>query len=113
MFDCNRYNTYSLDEKGKITDFGRNKNIFPGSILPVNTISCGYDHCLALISDGTIIEWGTNAPYLKLPSDLRFVAIKAGYLKSYAIAYDGDICKWGLNEPFVKIAKDIPNYILK
>jgi hypothetical protein len=68
----------------------------------VVAISGGYDHCLALRNDGTVIAWGgenyyqqTNVP----PGLAGVVAIAAGSVQSVAVRADGRVVVWGWYAP--------------
>src|SRR5262249_27277766 len=75
----------------------------------VTDISVGYDHSLALMSDGTVLAWGNNdnrqlAAAEEVPSSstplkvegLRDVtAVAAGAKYSIALKKDGTVWQWG------------------
>jgi alpha-tubulin suppressor-like RCC1 family protein len=63
----------------------------------VVAIAAGFEHCLALRRDGTVVVWGnnesgqTNVP----PSLTNVVAIAAGMDSSLALKADGTLVAWG------------------
>ena len=81
----------------------------------VIAIAAGYDHSLALTSDGTVYAWGANgsgqlgnggnteSPYPvqvsmpTLPSGVTVIAIAAGYEDALALTSDGAVYAWGYN----------------
>ncbi|MCN9240191.1 Ig-like domain repeat protein [Streptomyces sp. RY43-2] len=84
--------------------------------LPAGTrataISVGFDHSLALTSDGRVLAWGlndrgqvgdgtttnTNTPVeVHLPAGVQVTAIAGGGYHSLALTSDGRIFGWGLN----------------
>jgi alpha-tubulin suppressor-like RCC1 family protein len=72
----------------------------PGINLPQNltnvvTIAAGGESCLALRTDGTVVNWGafTNVP----PNLANVVAISEGHDFSLALSNDGHMVAWGYN----------------
>jgi len=65
----------------------------------VIAIAAGYEHNLALKSDGTVVAWGYNANgQTTIPSGLSdVIAIAAGYGHSLALKSDGTVVAWGSN----------------
>ncbi len=79
----------------------------------VIAMSAGYDHCLALCSDGTVAAWGNNQYGLlgngtytssNVPVAVNtagvlagksVVAVSAGYSHSLALCDDGTVAAWG------------------
>lgn len=114
-----------LDEKGNVWTVGRNdfgqigdstwvKNIdVPYNVkgLPgIKTVSRGYDHSLAIDSQGNIWAWGRNnygQLGITLPLDYnypqrlkhegKFVAIEGGHWHTVALKEDGSVVSWGHN----------------
>ena len=84
-------------------------------------VSAGYDHSLALGSDGNAYAWGYNyngqlgdgttssrytpvrvktpdrKTYPDLPADFTYLQVSAGYLHSLAVGSDGNAYAWGYN----------------
>ncbi|MFC1742760.1 hypothetical protein ACFL35_02115 [Candidatus Riflebacteria bacterium] len=75
-------------------------------------IAAGYDHCIALKSDGAVFTWGYNdsaqcglgeeadeAIYwpTQVPGLTGIVAIAAGYNTCYVLKSDGTVWGWGYN----------------
>ena len=71
----------------------------PAGLSNVTAIAAGWDHSLALRSDGTMAGWGTNsAGQISLPAGLSNVlGIAAGGYHSLAIKGDGAVMAWGWN----------------
>jgi hypothetical protein len=69
----------------------------PADATNVIAVSVGYDHCLALKADGTVIGWGQNSGgQLNIPGGLAdVVAVAAGYSHSLALRGDGRLFAWG------------------
>jgi len=69
--------------------------VVTGAPVTTNTIAiaAGWDHALALTSDGTVISWGTqsNTP----PGLTNVTAISAGKGHSMALCGDGTVVAWG------------------
>jgi hypothetical protein len=64
---------------------------------PVQAITARGNHCLALMTNGTVVAWGDNAfGESTVPTNLvNAVAISAGYLHSVALCADGSVTAWG------------------
>src|SRR5262249_10943985 len=61
--------------------------------------AAGWDHSLALLTNGPVLAWGWNAyGQTDVPIDLRdVVAVKAGREHSIALRTDGKLVAWGGN----------------
>lgn len=66
----------------------------------VKAIAAGNAHCLALMTDGSVRVWGSNAHgQLDLPPDLvDITTISAGGYFSLAVKDDGTVTAWGSPE---------------
>jgi hypothetical protein len=62
-------------------------------------VAGGYNHSLALHSDGSIISWGwnINGQVSDTPRGTNFLQIAAGTNHSLALRTDGSIVSWGAN----------------
>ena len=71
----------------------------PASLSGVTAIAAGYEHSLALKSDGTVVAWGNNYyGQTTVPAGLSGVtAISGGSEHSLALKSDGTVVAWGLN----------------
>ena len=74
-------------------------NLYMG-LSNVVAIAGGYQHCVALMRNGTVVAWGQNdAGQTNVPPDLtNAVAIAAGYAHTLALKADGTVAAWGANE---------------
>jgi alpha-tubulin suppressor-like RCC1 family protein len=81
-----------------------------GYLTDIVSVAVGYEHVLALRSDGTVWAWGLNdkgqlgvGDYVnrlspvQVPGLTGIVAISAGSSHSLALAYNGMVWSWGYN----------------
>jgi len=75
----------------------------------ITAINCGYDHILALKSDGTVWAWGNNTSYglangtttgnSSIPNQISnltgVIVLGAGYAQNTVLKNDGTIWGWG------------------
>jgi len=90
-----------------VTAWGWMRNISPPnawvpSDLGTNVIalSAGYEHALALRTNGTVVGWGGGNYYRQnsIPAGLtNVVAIASGYYHNLALKSDGTVVAWGDN----------------
>ena len=121
----------ALDSGGKLYAWGLNDSgvlgngTEAGSSTPVEVtmpqgvtfvaISAGYNHAMALSSDGEVYTWGSDnngqlgngdasSENVTVPTKItvdatkKVVAIAAGYSFSLALLSDGSVYSWGLND---------------
>ena len=72
----------------------------PAGLTGVTAIAAGWDHALALKSDGTVVAWdGNQYGESTVPDGLSgVVAIAAGQDHSIALKSDGTVIAWGRND---------------
>jgi len=89
---------------GQVFSWGRNTygqlNI-PANLTNAAAICSGYQHCLALKSDSSLVAWGSgtngqNAVPVWISKNV--VAIKAGYYHNLAQLGDGTLAAWGAGQ---------------
>lgn len=71
----------------------------PTGLPDIKAIAAGYQHALALRSNGTVIAWGDNSLGQTNVSAnaTSIVAIAAGEYHSLAVRSNGTVAAWGLN----------------
>lgn len=85
----------------QVFSWGRNdygQTSVPTDLTNAVAISAGFQHCLALRSDGTLRGWGQNTNgQLNFPAAIsnNVVAISAGYSHNLARLNDGTLVAWG------------------
>ena len=72
----------------------------PASLTNVLGIAAGYDHRLALKTDGTAVAWGQGYHgETSVPAGLtNVVSVAGGYCCSVALRGDGTVAAWGWND---------------
>lgn len=97
---------------GNIVCFGNNDTgqcSVPSGLTAANQVSCGYDHTVALLTDGSIIGWGATALGTGLngtqviqqqisSAGLTATKVEAGAQHALALLSNGDVVAWGRNE---------------
>jgi hypothetical protein len=95
----NVYGPDEVDLSGRVVGFGSNG--YEQLDLPKSdsyiAVDGGWDHCLALKADGSLVAWGRdNYDQVSLtPGGNDFVAIDAGYYHNVALKSDGSLVAWG------------------
>lgn len=97
----NAASVFSQNQTG-VVGWGRNDQsqiTAPASLPNAQLVAAGYNHNLALRSDGTVIAWGSDsARQTSVPSSLTNVAaLAAGQFHSLALRKEGSIVGWGGN----------------
>jgi alpha-tubulin suppressor-like RCC1 family protein len=118
------------------------EGLFSPSLLPLEeviSVACGWDHCLALNQDGSLLSWGDNA-YHQLglfagddpesaeltehprcvltptPVNFRFpepvVWLGSGLYESMAMTKDGSLYTWGANQSLVDKTNNLGQGVL-
>ena len=80
-------------------DSGEGESNPPDSITDAVAVAAGYNHAMALRSDGTVVAWGASGSgQIDVPEDLNnVIQIDAGYWYSAALKSDGTVVAWGQN----------------
>ncbi|WP_158587899.1 RCC1 domain-containing protein [Actinomadura logoneensis] len=118
--------TLGLTSDGRVLAWGRNANgqlgdgttamrttpapvRLPGGVTAIR-IAAGFDHSLAVTSDGRVLAWGRNtngqlgdgttedrtAPvFVRLPPGVTVTQVAAGSYHSLALTSDGRVLAWG------------------
>jgi len=75
----------------------------PEGLSQVVALAGGYDHSVALKSDGTVVAWGKNTfGQTDVPVGLAdVVAVTAGKYCNLAVKSDGTVVGWGYNSSFL------------
>jgi len=125
---CGYHNTFGISTDGLVYGWGRNENgqlgvgntmntPIPVNITPLNKISivniaCGWQHSLALSSNGRLFSWGCGDEgqlghgdnfELISPAEIKFfdkaeiTMIACGHSQSAAVTNDGTLYTWGHN----------------
>lgn len=118
------FSSYAVDMTGSVWSWGNNNSCklgftYSGDILSPNktvikdieSISTGYDHCLAIGEDGNIYSWGDNGfgqlgvtgitTYTPQKQDIGLSNVKNSFSKchhSVAVTSDGKTYAWGRND---------------
>ena len=89
--------TMILKNTGTTVGFG---NLAFGSVGSAMAVAPGYEHNMALLSNGTVVAWG-NATWLQtsVPSSLNGVAAVSGnHYHCLALRTNGVVVGWGRND---------------
>jgi len=128
---CGYHNTFGVSQEGLVYGWGRNENGQLGTGSNINTpipsnvtgfnkisivdIACGWQHCLALSSEGALFSWGCGDEGQlghgdnfdsAFPSEVKFfdrtqvVSIACGHSQSSAITSEGSLYTWGHNSDY-------------
>jgi hypothetical protein len=86
----------SVHAWGRNTFFQTNVTL---SAINIVDVAAGWDHCLGLRANGTVVGWGRNAEGQRtIPQGLtNVIAISAGAYHSMALRNDGTVVAWGFN----------------
>ena len=69
----------------------------PANLTNVRSIAAGYNHCLVLLSNGTVVAWGNNSAGQTNgnASLTNIMAIAAGQYHNVALRSNGTVFAWG------------------
>jgi alpha-tubulin suppressor-like RCC1 family protein len=109
---------WGLNDSGQLGDGTTTDRVAPAVVTGLGpgsgvvAVAAGYDHSLAVKSDGTVLAWGSNAQgqlgnvaadgltpavVSSLGSGSGVVAVSAGGALSLALKSDGSVLAWGYN----------------
>jgi glucose/arabinose dehydrogenase/alpha-tubulin suppressor-like RCC1 family protein/sugar lactone lactonase YvrE len=82
---------WGLNAKGQIS--------VPGGLTNAIAVAAGFEHGLALTSDGSVLGWGNNFQGQSAPPPgmSNVIAIVAGWNHSLALHTNGKVTAWGYN----------------
>lgn len=78
--------------------------------LRIVDIALGQFHGIALLSDGTVVEWPNDRTPPPLPPGVSYVAVAAGYQHALARRSDGQLVAWGC-VPSIGTECDVPTLV--
>src|SRR5262245_51303549 len=86
--------------QGEIVSWGQLVTPWQGELSGLLDVEAGYEHVLALRSNGTLVPWGSNGSGQcnVPPPNTAFVAMEAGAAHSLGLKSDGSIVAWGGND---------------
>jgi hypothetical protein len=101
-----------ITNEGKVVCFGNNdlgQCSVPFNLSGVKQVSCGYNHTVALLNNGSIVGWGATGSGTGLygtqtinqqilSAGLTAIKIDAGAEHALALLSNGDVVAWGKNE---------------
>jgi len=102
----------NLEAQPNVYAWGSVSNV-PNDLTNAVQVSCGWNHALAIRSNGTVTGWGDNTygeavdPY----GLTGVVQVSAGQYNSGAVLSDGTIAVWGLVASDVVFPDDLTNVV--
>ncbi|MBX3737538.1 MAG: immunoglobulin domain-containing protein [Candidatus Didemnitutus sp.] len=89
-----------LKADGSVVSLTTQTVTIPDNLGTVVGVAAGYQHWLALRSDGTVVAWGGNTyGQTTVPTGLtNVVAVTASANSSFAVKADGTVVAWGSNQ---------------